>query len=109
MRVLFDQAAPVPIRRHLRGHVVTTAFQQGWDKLVNGELLAVAERAGFDVFLTTDKNMRYQQNLAGRKIAIVVLGQQQWPYVKPHVQRVVDAVNAATAGSFNEVEIPWTH
>jgi hypothetical protein len=107
MRILFDQATPVPIRRYLRDHVVITAFQQGWDKLANGELLAAAERAGFDVFLTTDKNMRYQQNLAGRKIAIVVLGQQQWPYVKPHIQRVVDAVNAATPGSFNEVGIPW--
>jgi hypothetical protein len=56
--------------------------------------------------LTTDKNMRYQQNLAGRKIAIVVLGQQQWPQLRPHIQRAVEAVNAATPGSFTEVEIP---
>jgi hypothetical protein len=55
--------------------------------------------------LTTDKNMRYQQNLAGRKIAIVVLGQQQWPQLRPHIQRAVEAVNAATPGSFTEVEI----
>jgi len=69
--------------------------------------LTAAEDAGFDILLTTDKNMRYQQNLAGRKIAIVVLGQQQWPQLRPHVQRVVEAVNAATPGSYREVEIPF--
>src|ERR1700687_4111580 len=79
MRVLFDQATPVPIRSHLEGHDVRTAAQQGWDTLKNGELLAAAEADGFDVVLTTDKNMPYQQNLAGRKIAVVVLGVQQWP------------------------------
>jgi len=56
--------------------------------------------------LTTDKNMRYQQNLAGRKIAIVVLGQQQWPRLRPHIQSVIEAVNAAEPGSYAEVEIP---
>ena len=70
-------------------------------------MLAAAEIAGFDLLLTTDKNMRYQQNLTGRKIAIVVLGQQQWPRLRPHVQRVVEAVNAATAGSYAEVDIPF--
>jgi hypothetical protein len=107
MLVLFDQATPVPIRPYLAGHTVTTAFQRGWDKLKNGELPAAAERAGFDLFLTTDKNMRYQQNLTARTIAIVVLGQQQWPHVRPHIQRVVDAVNAAIPGSFVEVDIPY--
>jgi len=63
----------------IREHDLRTAAQQGWDTLKNGELLAVAEADGFDVLLTTDKNMRYQQNLAGRKIAVVVLGMQQWP------------------------------
>jgi hypothetical protein len=106
MLLLFDQATPVPIRPYLEGHTVRTAFQQGWDKLTNRELLDAAEQAGFDLFLTTDKNIRYQQNLAQRKIAIVVLGQQQWPLLRPHIQRVVDAVNAARPGSFVEVDIP---
>jgi predicted nuclease of predicted toxin-antitoxin system len=79
MRVLFDQATPVPIRQFLVGHTVRTAAQEHWDTLQNGELLAVAERSGFEVFLTTDKNMRYQQNLTGRSIAVVVIGVQQWP------------------------------
>ena len=106
MLIIFDQATPVPIRPYLEGHTVRTAAQQGWDKLSNGDLLTAAEDAGFEVLPTTDKNMHYQQNLAGRKIAIVVLGQQQWPQLRPHIQRAVEAVNAATPGSFTEVEIP---
>jgi len=107
MRIIFDQATPVPIRPYLEGHTVRTAAQQGWDKLKNGDLLNAAEAAGFDVLLTTDKNIRYQQNLGGRKIAIVVLGRQQWPQLHPHVQLVVEAVNAATPGTYAEVEIPF--
>jgi hypothetical protein len=106
MRVLFDQATPVPIRAYLDQHEVSTAFPQGWATLKNGDLLTAAEGAGFDVVLTTDKNLRYQQNLAGRKIAAVVLGLQQWPQLRPHVQRVVEAVNAAVLGSYVEIDIP---
>ena len=106
MRVIFDQATPLPIRPYLEGDWVRTAAQQGWDTLRNGDLLTLAEEAGFDVLLTTDKNMRYQQNLAGRKIAIVVLGQQQWPKLRLHIQRVIEAIHAATPGSYAEVEIP---
>jgi hypothetical protein len=83
MLVIFDQATPVPIRPYLEGHTARTAAQQGWDKLRNGDLLTAAEEAGFDLFVTTDKHMRYQQNLTSRKIAIVVLGQQQWPKLHP--------------------------
>jgi hypothetical protein len=70
-------------------------------------LLTAAEQAGFELFLTTDKNMRYQQNLAGRKNAVVVLGQQQWPLLRPHIHLVVAATNAAMPGSFAELEIPY--
>ena len=106
MRVLFDQATPVPIRFFLEGHTVTTAAHEGWDRLQNGELLSAAEAAGLDVLVTTDKNIRYQQNLAYRKIAIIVLGKQQWPEVRPHVRLVVAAINTATTGAYVEVEIP---
>jgi hypothetical protein len=96
MRVLFDQATPVPIRSYLIGHEVRTAAQQGWDTLQNGELLLAADAAGFEVLLTTDKNMLYQQNLAGRKIAVVILGRQQWPGLQPYIHLVVDdAINYA--------------
>jgi hypothetical protein len=74
---------------------------------VNGELIAVAEAAGFDLLLTTDKNIRYQQNLTGRKIAFVVLGNQQWPTLRRYVEKVVAADDAATPGSYTEVEIPF--
>jgi hypothetical protein len=106
MRILFDQATPVPIRSHLEGHEVRTAAQEGWSTLKNGELLSAAEASGFDIFLTTDKNIRYQQNLSQRKIAIVVLAEQQWPRVRPHVRLVLDAINAATPGSQMEVDFP---
>ncbi len=108
MRILFDQATPLPIRAYLDLHIVSTASQQGWGTLSNGDLLAAAEEAGFDVFLTTDKNLRHQQNLAGRKIAVVILGRQQWPQLRTHIQRVVDAVNAAVPGSYIEIDIPST-
>jgi hypothetical protein len=76
MLILFDQATPVPIRAYLVEHTVRTAWQQGWSTLRNGDLLLAAEEAGFEVLLTTDKNIRYQQNLSTRRIAIVVLGRQ---------------------------------
>ena len=107
MLILFDQATPLPIRPYLEPHTVRTAAQQGWDSLGNGDLLTAAEEAGFDILLTTDKNICYQQNLAGRKIAIVVLGQQQWPQLEPHIQRVIEAVNAAKPSTYVEVDIPF--
>ncbi len=108
MRVLFDQATPLPIRAHLGQHVLRSRLEhaQGWNTLKNGEWLMAADEAGFDVLLTTDKNSRHQQNLKARKIAIVVLGVQQWPQLRPHVQRVVEAVDAAVRGSYLEIEIP---
>jgi len=73
--------------------------------LKHGELLGRAEEAGFDVFVTTDKNIRHQQNLRGRKIAIVVLGNPLWPILRLHADLVASAVNAATPGSYTEVDI----
>jgi hypothetical protein len=106
MLILFDNGTPAPLRHSLSGHRVVEAIEKGWDRLVNGELIAAAEQAGFDVLLTTDKNMRYQQNLQGRKIAFIVLGNQQWPVLRNYVDRVVAAVDRATPGSYTEVEIP---
>ncbi len=106
MRVLFDHGTPWPLRTALVGHNITRTQDLGWDRFSNGELLSEAERAGFEILLTTDKNIRYQQNLTGRKIALVVLSTAQWPVVRLHVQRVAAAVNAATPGSYTEVDIP---
>ncbi|MBZ5729350.1 MAG: hypothetical protein LAP87_30785 [Acidobacteriia bacterium] len=107
MLILFDHVTPRGIARFLLGHTVTKAKDRGWDTLTNGDLLAEAERAGFDVPLTADKNMRYQQNLAGRRIALVVLSTPQWPRVRLHIEGIVAAVNSATPGSFAEVDIPY--
>jgi hypothetical protein len=109
MLILFDNGTPAPLKYVLKGHTVVEAIERGWDRLVNGELIAAAEAEGFDLLLTTDKNMRYQQNLTGRKIAFVVLGNQQWPTLRRYVERVVAAVDAATPGSYSEVEIPFQH
>ncbi len=107
MLILFDNGVPAPLRYALKGHTIVEAIERGWDRLVNGELIAAAEAEGFEVLLTTDKNMRYQQGLTGRKIAFAVLGNRQWPTLCRHVENVLVAVNAATPGSYSEVEIPF--
>ena len=107
MRILFDHGTPSGIARSLVGHEVTEAIDRGWHTISNGELLKVAEAAGFDLLLTTDKGIRYQQNLAGREIAIVVLGNSTWRMVRLHLDRVALVVSAATPGSYAEVEIPF--
>ena len=108
MLVLFDNGTPRTLARFLIGqHTVTEARSHGWAELENGELLAKAEAAGFEVLVTTDKNISYQQNLAGRKIAIVVLGKGRWSLIKSHIGQVVLAVNAAIPGSYAEVDIPY--
>ena len=73
----------------------------------NGELLSAAEEAGFDILLTADKNIRYQQNLTERKIAIVVLSQLRWRLVRKRLPEIVASVNAAGIGSLAEVDIPF--
>jgi hypothetical protein len=107
MLILFDNGTPAPLRHALKNHIVIEAFERGWDRLVNGELIAAAEAAGFELLLTTDKNMRYQQNLKGRRIAFVVVGNQQWPVLRRYVDKVLAAVDAATPGSYTEVDIPF--
>jgi hypothetical protein len=106
MLVLFDQGTPVAIRDFLPNHTVKTAREQGWSTLLNGELLREAEKTGFEVLLTTDKNMVYQQNLAGRKIAIVVLGQARWSLIQHVLDRVAGAIDAAKPGSTRSLTYP---
>jgi hypothetical protein len=107
MRVLFDHNIPTGTAKALVGHEVTEALQRGWDRISNGELLAKAEAAGFDALLTADKQIRYQQNLQGRKIAIIVVGNPTWRVLRKYLDRVTAAVNAATPGSYTEVDIPF--
>jgi hypothetical protein len=107
MRILFDQGVPRGLTASLRGHEVTEARKLKWERISNGELLKLAEGAGFDLLMTTDKNVRYQQNLADRKISIVVLGNSPWWLVRKHLDEIVAAVGAALPGSYVEVKIPF--
>jgi len=87
---------------------VYTAREKGWERLSNGSLLRSAEDAGFDLLLTTDQRIRYQQNLTGRRIAILVItGTTKWSRVRLHVERIAAAVDRTTAGSYTEVAIPF--
>jgi hypothetical protein len=107
MRILFDRGRPAPLIPFLAGHTVTKAIDAGWDRLINGELLKAAENGEFEVLPTTDNNMVSQQNLKTRKIAIVVLGNSQWRMVQRYVRRIAACVDAATPGSYAEVDIPF--
>ena len=108
MKVLFDQGTPAPLRRTLAGHVVETAYERGWSSLENGELIAAAEGAGFDVLVTTDKNLKYQQNLTvtARTLSIVVLLTTSWPRIQGSLPAVVEAIDTASRGAYVEVSIP---
>ena len=107
MLILLDNNAPRGLVRALAHHGVTEARECGWATLKNGDLLTAAELAGFDILLTADKNFRYQQNLKDRRIAIVVLTQLRWRLVNKRLPEITEAVNAATPGSYAEVDIPF--
>jgi hypothetical protein len=106
VRILFDQGTPVPLRHALTGHEVVTAFEQGWGELANGDLLRAAAAAGFDAMVTTDQNLRYQQDLAGRKLAIVVLLTTNWHLIRQHTVTVNAAVNGIPPGGYIELRFP---
>lgn len=105
MKILFDQGVPVPLRRHLYGHSVTTAHEQGWSNLTNGNLLKAVEQAGYQLLLTTDQNLRYQQNLADRQLAILVLRSTSWPRIQLRVEEIRKTIEALPPGGYVEVAI----
>jgi hypothetical protein len=102
VRVLFDQGTPAPLRRALTPHEVSTAFELGWSDLENGDLLRTAE-GRFEVFVTTDQNLRYQQNLTGRQLAIQILPTTNWLEIQRHQEEVAAAVNAMRPGEYREL------
>jgi hypothetical protein len=104
--ILLDNNAPRGLIRALAGHTVMEARERGWATLKNGDLLNAAEEGGFDLMLTSDKNIRYQQNLKDRRIALLVLTIGRWGPVRRVLPEIAAAVNAATPGSYSEVEIP---
>jgi hypothetical protein len=108
MLILFDHGTPVGLARALSLHTVVTAQARGWDRLTNGALLNAAEDAGFDLLITTDRRIRYQQNLSGRKIAIIPLaGTTKWARIRLHLEPIAAVVNVAVSGSYAEIDIPF--
>jgi hypothetical protein len=105
MRIVFDQGTPVPLRRQLVGHAITTAYEQGWATLTNGALLDAAEHAGFEVLITTDQNLRYQQNLTGRRLALVVLQSTSWPRIRTQVAAIQAVLDTIVPGAYHEIAI----
>jgi predicted nuclease of predicted toxin-antitoxin system len=105
MLILFDHVTPAGLAHFLPGHTVVKTKDRGWDTLSNGDLLTVAEQAGFDMIITADKNMRYQQNLEGRRIALVVLSTPQWPVVNLYANKIAAVVTAVAAGSYIEIDL----
>ena len=105
MRILFDQGTPVPLRRHLTPHVVDTAFERGWSALQNGELLDVAEQEGYDLLMTTDQNLRYQQHLADRQLDIIMLLSTSWPRIQLKIVTIQAAVERIMPGGYQEITI----
>jgi hypothetical protein len=102
MRILFDQGTPVPLKQHLSEHQVETAYELGWSRLTNGELLAAAE-GRFDVLVTTDRNLRYQQSLSGRTLAILVLPTTSWPKLLGQVQTIATSLASIKPGEYLEL------
>jgi len=105
MKILFDQGTPVPLRSYFAGHLIDTAYERGWSNLSNGDLLDAAERDGYQLLITTDQNLRYQQNLSDRRVAIIVLLSTSWPHIRLHVSDIQAAVKATNLGEYIEIPI----
>jgi len=105
LKILFDANTPAPLARFLRGHDVVRADELGWQGLDNGALLDAAENAGFDLLLTCDRNVRYQQTFTSRKLALVVLSSNHWPTLRRVAARIASAVDFVQTGQIVNVDI----
>jgi len=104
VRILFDQGTPAPLRRYLVNHEVKTTVEMGWSRLTNGQLLDAAEDT-FDLLITTDQQLRQQQNLAGLKLAIVVLPTTSWPRLEPNHTTILSTIESITSGQYVELQL----
>jgi hypothetical protein len=103
MKVFFDECVPRPLRNLLTIHEIYTAQELGWGRLKNGDLILRAEQAGFAVFLSTDKNLRYQQNLKTRKIALLVLSTNYWPVSRANSVQIAAALSVIQPSEYREL------
>ena len=106
MRLLFDQNIPQPLLKHITGHELLHAYHAGWGDLVNGDLIAAAEAARFDVLVTADQSLRYQQNLAARRIGLLVFSTNSWPVIRENIPQIAAAIAREGQGTYLEVEFP---
>ncbi len=106
MRLLFDHGVPAPLRHFLTHHNVCLAKDMDWAEFVNGRLIIAAEEAGFEVMVTCDKNIGYQQNLVGRQLGLAVLPTNHWPSLQPHVLKVVAFIDGVGQGAYQELDLP---
>ena len=104
-RILLDQNVPVGLRRFLSGDDVSTANQMGWSNLSNGQLLTALEAAGFDLLISCDQNLRHQQRLSGRRIAVLVLDTNRWAVLRTFRVEIEQAVANLNPGSFSELTL----
>lgn len=105
-RVLFDQGVPVPLKSYLEAFDIDTVFERGWSTLENGALIDKAEIDNYELFVTTDKNLKYQQNLQERRIAIIVLPTPSWPVLRQHTAHIENQLLSADVNSFIEIVLP---
>lgn len=105
MKILFDTNTPAPLAYLLRGHEVVRTGDLGWQSLENGILLRSAENSEFDVLVTCDQNISFQQNLTGRKIALVVLSTNHWPTMRPVAARIAAKIDVARRGQILRIDV----
>lgn len=102
-RVLFDQGVPVPLKQYLESSTVDTVYERGWSTLENGDLINKADAEQYDCFVTADKNLKYQQNLSDRSVAIAVLPTPSWPVLKNHVDCIAKEIAELKENDFREI------
>ena len=105
MKILFDQGTPAPLRKHLLEHSIDTLWEKGWSDKDNGALLDLAEKEGYEVLVTTDQSIRYQQNLEDRRLSVIVLKNNLWPAVRLHIGSISRAISEVSPGEIIEVPI----
>lgn len=103
--ILLDHNLALDLRDLLPGHDVRHAVEMGWDQIGNGELLTIAEAAGFEIVITADQNIRYQQNLSGRRLSLIVLSTNHWPTLRGSIGPIVDTIGLVSPGSYHEVAV----
>ena len=108
MKIIFDNSTPAPLAAFLIGHEMAMCPRLGWARLGNGELLTAAEAAGFELMISADQNLKYQQNLTKRRIALIVLGSNDWSIVQKYAAVIAEFADVATPNSYLFVEMPVT-